>query len=127
MVVNGTTDVVVADTQEATLLFMCNMARVAYKKFLTRHLLQAAKTVIPWHWKTSSPPSIKELLAEITHIQCMEELIAQTPEDTNKCNKTIPLVGVQSSHTFNILSMCMYLRVFFMFFLIHGGTLLNHN
>lgn len=67
---------------------MLNTAQAAYKESLTCHLLKAAKSVTPLHWKSISSPSIEEGLAELAHTHRLEELIAHPPEEVDRVNKT---------------------------------------
>lgn len=74
----------VPETAEATLLYMFSMPIHTYKRSLLRHLLQAAKTVIPRKWKTTDPPTVEDWHEEIELTRRMEELVASTPEDTER-------------------------------------------
>ena len=47
-----------------------------YKKSLTRHMLNAAKSLIPIHWNTKVAPTTKDWLDRIGYIYEMEETVA---------------------------------------------------
>lgn len=47
------------------------------KKGLLKHFLTAARTVIPRHWKSTTPPSRAEWLAELNNLMRMENLMAE--------------------------------------------------
>lgn len=61
-----------------------------YKKSLTRHLLNAAKILIPRHWKSKDIPSIPEWLHSVGDIYHMEETVAIARESFEKFNKLWP-------------------------------------
>lgn len=46
------------------------------KKGLLKHFLTATRTIIPRHWKSSTPPSREEWASEMSLIKRMENLIA---------------------------------------------------
>lgn len=58
-----------------------------YKRSLTRHLLNAAKLLIPRHWKSTSAQIIAEWLHGIEEIYNMEEMVAIAKESTEKLHK----------------------------------------
>lgn len=50
------------------------------KHSLLKFFLSAARQLIPRHWKTTSPPSLIEWVAEIKDIMLMEEMQAKSIE-----------------------------------------------
>lgn len=51
------------------LLHIANCTMRRYKRSPTRHFLNAAKMLMPRHWKSSNIPTIAELLRVIGHLQ----------------------------------------------------------
>lgn len=45
-----------------------------YKKSITPHLLNAAKALIPRHWKQPTIPTLRQWLMEVDHTYHMEDL-----------------------------------------------------
>lgn len=52
-----------------------------YKHSLTKHLLNAAKALIPLYWKSTKIPTIREWFGKIAEYYEMEETIAQAGEN----------------------------------------------
>lgn len=59
-----------------------------YKKSLSRHLLLAAKTLIPLHCKTTHVPNIKDWLERVNYIYKMEEIAVMKKENSTNFNIT---------------------------------------
>uniref|UniRef100_A0A8C5MTA5 Reverse transcriptase domain-containing protein n=1 Tax=Leptobrachium leishanense TaxID=445787 RepID=A0A8C5MTA5_9ANUR len=62
-------------TPAAMLLLHTPMEHTDYKRTLEIRLLNAAKAVLPRHWKTPNVPTIREWLQEVHNTQDIEELI----------------------------------------------------
>lgn len=71
--------IIITDTEiplDACLLNVNSLSIRKYKKTLTKHLLTAAKTLIPLHWRSSSSPTVKDWLGRVHHMFKMDEIIA---------------------------------------------------
>lgn len=55
-----------------------------YKNSLTKHLLNAAKSLIPIHWKSPRVPTVVEWLHRVTEMYEMEDTLAQSSEQVEK-------------------------------------------
>lgn len=90
----------------ATCLINVNELSISrYKKSLSRHLLLAAKTLIPLHWKTTHIPNIKDWLERINYIYKMEEIAAMKKENSTNFNHTWqPWLLFVHSSVFNSLT-----------------------
>lgn len=58
-----------------------------YKKSLTRHLLNAAKTLIPLHWKSTHTPGVKDWFDKVQYTYKMEEILVMKKENNTNFNK----------------------------------------
>lgn len=70
------------------LLHISNFPYRRYKKSLTKHLLNAAKALIPLHWKSTQAPLVKEWLQKVAEVCRMEDLLVQTSDDIERYHKT---------------------------------------
>lgn len=70
------------------LLYISNFPYKRYKKSLTKHLLNAAKALIPLQWKSTQAPLVKEWLQTISEICRMEDLLAQSTDSIERYHKT---------------------------------------
>lgn len=70
------------------MLHVTNSPLQKYKRSLSKHLLNAAKSLIPLYWKSTKIPSIKEWLHRITDIRDMEETIAQSNDAIERYHQT---------------------------------------
>ena len=59
------------------LLHMSSFSLTRYKKSLTKHLLNAAKSLIPLYWNSSRVPSVREWLNRVDDVYEMEDTLAQ--------------------------------------------------
>lgn len=59
-----------------------------YKKSLTRHLLNAAKSVVLYYLQSSYVPTTKDWSQRVNYIYNMEETIAMKKETTSQFHKT---------------------------------------
>ena len=59
------------------LLHLSSFSLTRYKKSLTKHLLNAAKSLIPLYWNSSRVPSVSEWLHRVKHVYEMEDTLAQ--------------------------------------------------
>lgn len=64
-------------TPKMVLLSMLPGSLKAVKRGLLRHCLVAARTVIPRHWRSPTPPSLAKWLVEMDRISDMERLLAE--------------------------------------------------
>lgn len=60
------------------LLHISNFTYKKYKNFLSRHLLNAAKSLIPLFWKSTNTHTLKDWLHKISCICEMEDTLAQS-------------------------------------------------
>lgn len=72
---------------ECCLLHVSNYSLSRYKKSVVRHMLNAAKTIIPRHWKSTHTPTLAEWFSEIDSLYRMEETVAMAGERTDKFHK----------------------------------------
>lgn len=72
----------------ACLLHINSFSLNKYKKSLTRHLLNAAKTLIPLHWRSMHVPTVKDWLDKVESIYKMEETVAMKKEAITKFHNT---------------------------------------
>lgn len=75
-------------TPECCLLHINSRALKKYKWSLTKHMLNAAKSLIPLHWKSVSVPTIKDWLLRMNDIHDMEKSIAIAHESTSQFHAT---------------------------------------
>lgn len=66
------------------ILHIANCSMKRYRRSLTRHLLNAAKILIPRHWKAKHTPTITEWFRMVEEIYNMEETVAIARESTEK-------------------------------------------
>lgn len=59
------------------LLHLSSFSLTRYKHSLTKHLLNAAKSLIPLHWNSTRVPSISEWLQRVADVCEMEDTLAQ--------------------------------------------------
>ena len=71
----------------ACLLHVTNCSLKRYKNSLVRHLLNAAKSLIPLYWKSQRVPSVAEWLRRVSDVHAMEETLAQASERVEKRHK----------------------------------------
>ena len=69
------------------LLHVTNFSLKRYKNSLTRHLLNAAKSLIPLYWRSQRVPSIAEWLRRVSEVHGMEETLAQASDRVDKLHK----------------------------------------
>lgn len=70
------------------LLHVTKFSFKKYKNSLSRHLLNAAKSLIPLHWKSTNIPSIRDWFHKIIDICDMEETVAQSNDLIECYHKT---------------------------------------
>lgn len=70
------------------LLHITNFPLKRYKNSLTKHLLNAAKALIPLHWRTSRVPPISDWLTRVSEICEMEDTLAQANDRIDRFHKT---------------------------------------
>lgn len=70
------------------LLHHTTLPHKVYHKSLAMHMINAAKLCIPRHWRSTTPPNIKEWLLTIDKIAEMEELIHISNDDLHKYHTT---------------------------------------
>lgn len=59
-----------------------------YKHSLAMHLVNAAKMCVPYKWRSTEPPTIKEWFHRIQQTKNMEDLIHQSKDSQTKFTKT---------------------------------------
>lgn len=72
---------------ECCLLHLSNYSLSRYKKSVVRHMLNAAKTIIPRHWKSTHTLKLTEWLSQVDSLYRMEETVAMASEITDKFHK----------------------------------------
>lgn len=70
------------------LLHISNWSLKKYKHSLTKHLLNAAKSLIPIHWNSPRVPSITDWLHRVAEIYEMEDTLAQSTEQVERFHET---------------------------------------
>lgn len=75
-------------TAACCLLNVTNISFKKYKRSLSRHMLNAARYLIPLHWNSSRAPSIAEWLNKVDDIHEMEHLVAQDNGTVESFHKT---------------------------------------
>lgn len=70
------------------LIHVTNFSLKRYKHSLTKHLLNAAKSLIPLHWNSSRVPSTSEWLLKTRDICEMEDTLAQERGNVERFHKT---------------------------------------
>lgn len=92
---NGVTDVIHRITETklildaaCCLLHISNFTFKRYKNSLCRHLLNAAKSLIPLYWKSTTTPTMKDWLHKISYISEMEDTKVQTEEKVGRYHET---------------------------------------
>lgn len=70
------------------LINISNFSFRKYKNSLSRHLINAVKSLIPLCWKSTNIPTIKDWLHKISYICKMEETVAQSNENVKRYHKT---------------------------------------
>lgn len=86
------------------LLHIADVSFHRYKNSLSKHLLNAAKALIPLFWKSSRVPSIQDWLHRIADVCSMEETVAQSCDNTERFHKTwTPWFLFRSSQAFDDL------------------------
>ena len=60
-----------------SLLHMSSFSLTRYKKSLTMHLLNAAKSLIPLHWNSAKVPTVSDWLHRVAEACEMEDTLAQ--------------------------------------------------
>lgn len=73
---------------EYCLLHISDLPLRKYKCSLVRHLLNAARSLIPYYWKTTYIPMVKDWLYEVNTLYDMEESIAIAADITTSFHKT---------------------------------------
>lgn len=66
---------------------LLNISTKRYKNLLTKHLLNAAKVLIPTRWRTTRVPSIVDWLARVSEICEMEDTLAQASDRVDRFHK----------------------------------------
>lgn len=90
------------------LLHVTNFLVQKYKNSLSKHLLNAAKSLIPLFWKSASTPSIRDWLHRITDICDMEETTAQSNDTIELYHKTwSPLFAFKYSQEYENLRLVL--------------------
>ncbi|CAH2252131.1 Hypothetical predicted protein [Pelobates cultripes] len=59
-----------------------------YKRSLTKHLLNAAKSLIPPNWRTTNVPTDEKWMNSVEHLYSMESLTASLQGNSEKCALT---------------------------------------
>lgn len=59
------------------------------KKTVVRHMLNAVKTIIPRHWKSTYSPKITERFSEVDSLYKMEETVAMASKITNESTQVL--------------------------------------
>lgn len=85
--IHAITETEIVFSPECCLLHISNYSLSRYKKSVVRHMLNAANTIIPRHWKTTHTPTLAEWLSEVGSLYRMEETVAMTTERTDKFHK----------------------------------------
>lgn len=70
------------------LLHVSNFSFQKYKRSLSRHMLNAAKSLLPIHCRSERVPSIVDWLNRVSDIHEMEETLAQANEKIESFHKT---------------------------------------
>lgn len=70
------------------LLHVTNFSFKKYKTSLSKHLINAANSLIPLYWKSTYTPTLKEWLHIVAYICEMEDTAAQSSEIIEKYHKT---------------------------------------
>lgn len=75
-------------TPACCLLHLSNTSFKRYKRSLTIHLLNAAKSQIPLHWLSTSTPTVGDWLSRVSEIHEMEDVLAQDKGHIERFHKT---------------------------------------
>ena len=59
------------------LLHLSSFSLTRYKTSLTKHLLNAAKSLIPLYWLSTRVPTVKEWIRKVAEVREMEDTLAQ--------------------------------------------------
>lgn len=70
------------------LLHHTTLSKSAYYKSLAMHMVNAARLCVPTHWRSITPPTIREWFAKLSKIEEMEELIHISQERIQKFTTT---------------------------------------
>lgn len=98
---NSLTGSDVSASPSSGLLSMLSGPISGLKKGLLKHFLIAARTVIPRHWKSATPPSLTEWASELNYLMRMENLLADDRGMTDAFVRTWTVWSVfQSGPTF---------------------------
>ena len=62
------------------MLHVSTISAKLYKNSIVRHLLNAAKSCVPHHWKKQSPPAIADWFCKVEDINKMEDLVLLTAQ-----------------------------------------------